>query len=107
MASPGRRIVLPFRKSKVIDIMEDLRKCIVVADGRDPWVVSKDRRGNSGSDCLTTAPDTVASDGMLHAVGPSRFAQTGAAAIRRFGSEGAVLYDVKGIFAEHETDGRL
>lgn len=34
MASPGRRIVLIFRKSKVIDIMEDLRKCIVVADVR-------------------------------------------------------------------------
>jgi len=95
------------RNSKVIDIVDDLRQCNAQIDVWDPWVSPEDCRREFGFDCLTTAPDEAVYDGIVLAVGHSRFAEMGAAAIRRLGREGAVLYDVKGIFAEHETDGRL
>jgi UDP-N-acetyl-D-galactosamine dehydrogenase len=44
---------------------------------------------------------------VILAVAHREFAELGAERIRAFGRPGAVFFDVKGMFAKHESDGRL
>ncbi|MBB4004818.1 UDP-N-acetyl-D-galactosamine dehydrogenase [Aurantimonas endophytica] len=95
------------RNSKVIDIIRELQGFNAEIDVWDPWVAPGDCRRELGLECLAEAPEPATYDGIVLAVGHREFAAMGADAIRALGREGAVFYDVKGVFAKTETDGRL
>ena len=56
---------------------------------------------------LEGPPPAARYDAVILAVGHREFAELGAKKIRAFGRPGAVFFDVKGLFAKHESDGRL
>ena len=95
------------RNSKVIDIIKRLREYNTEIDVYDPWVNVDEARREFGVNCLAEAPEGRDYDGIIVAVGHREFIEMGAAGIGKLGSEGAVLYDVKGLFPKEKTDGRL
>ena len=93
------------RNTKVTDIISSLADYNAGVDVHDPWIDGQEV--GEGLNCLAELPETASYDAIIVAVGHDQFARAGAAAIRKLGKPGAVLYDVKGIFARHDTDGRL
>jgi len=93
------------RNTKVTDIIAALADYNAGVDVYDPWVDGEEVAGVLN--CLSQLPPSASYDAIIVAVGHDQFAQAGAAAIRKLGKAGAVVYDVKGIFARHDTDGRL
>jgi UDP-N-acetyl-D-galactosamine dehydrogenase len=95
------------RNSKVFDIITELKHFNARVDVWDPWVSPEGLTAAYGIEGLSAVPEAGSYDGIILAVGHREFAEMGAAAIRALGREGAVLYDVKGIFPKNQTDGRL
>jgi len=94
------------RNTRVSDIVEELSDYGVQAVVHDPWVGSERLRDEHGVTPVET-PQEGEYDGILVAVGHREFVALGSDAIRRFGKEGAVLYDIKGIFGKSGSDLRL
>ena len=67
----------------------------------------RDRPGEADLNCLSEPPSDGGYDAIVVAVGHRQFVSAGIAGVRALGKQGAVLYDVKGIFGKAETDGRL
>ena len=95
------------RNSKVFDIITELKHFNARVDIWDPWVSPAALRRACDIEALTGAPDANSYDAIILAVGHRQFVAMGAGAIRALGTKGGVVYDVKGIFPRHETDGRL
>lgn len=95
------------RNSKVIDIVREFQQLNAEVDVWDPWVSSADCRREYGLECLDEEPSAGCYDAVVVAVGHRHFACRGATGLRVFGKPGALLYDVKGVFAKDESDGRL
>ncbi|MEW9836341.1 nucleotide sugar dehydrogenase [Mesorhizobium marinum] len=95
------------RNSKAIDIVKELQQFNAAVDIWDPWISAGACREETGLDCLAALPGAGVYDAVVVAVGHREFVAGGATGIRALGRENAVLYDVKGIFAKDETDGRL
>ncbi|MEW9806565.1 nucleotide sugar dehydrogenase [Mesorhizobium sp. ZMM04-5] len=95
------------RNSKAIDIVKELQQFNAAVDIWDPWISAGACREETGLDCLAALPGAGVYDAVVVAVGHREFVAGGATGIRALGKENAVLYDVKGIFAKDETDGRL
>ena len=93
------------RNTKVTDIITELTDYNARVDVFDPWIDRDDVA--AGLNCLDALPAGTDYDAVIVAVGHDCFASLGAAAIRKLGKPSAVLYDVKGIFARDDTDGRL
>ena len=56
---------------------------------------------------LSELPAHGVYDAVVVAVGHREFVEMGVAGVQALGKDGAVLYDVKGIFGKDETAGRL
>jgi UDP-N-acetyl-D-galactosamine dehydrogenase len=95
------------RNSKVVDLVCELQQFNAAVDIWDPWVSPEKCQQEYGFDCLAVPPEPGTYDGVVVAVGHHQFVEMGASAIRSLGRPGAVLYDVKGLFARDQTDGRL
>ena len=95
------------RNSKVVDVIETLREYNAKVEIWDPQVDSAEAKEELHCDIHESVPPTESYDAVILAVGHREFAEMGAAKIRSFGRPGAVFFDVKGIFAKHESDGRL
>ena len=95
------------RNSKAIDIVRELQGINASVDVWDPWVTAETCSEEAGLDRLPESPADGIYDAVVVAVGHREFMETGAAGVRALGRDGAVLYDVKGIFGKDETDGRL
>lgn len=95
------------RNSKAADVVKELQSFNAEIDVWDPWVSIEESRHEFGIDCLTQEPVPGSYDGIVIAVGHREFIGLGAPGVRGLGKPGVVLYDVKGIFPRHETDGRL
>jgi UDP-N-acetyl-D-galactosamine dehydrogenase len=52
-------------------------------------------------------PATDTYDAVIVAVGHQQFVKAGAEGARAYGKQGAILYDVKGLFSRADSDGRL
>ena len=46
-------------------------------------------------------------DAIIVATAHQQFIEMGSEAIRKFGKDKSIIFDVKSIFVGHETDGRL
>jgi UDP-N-acetyl-D-galactosamine dehydrogenase len=95
------------RNSKAIDIVRELKQFNASVDVWDPWVSPETCRIEADLDCLDNRPAEGGYDAVVVAVSHREFVEAGAAGVRAFGKQGAVIYDVKGIFGKDEADGRL
>jgi UDP-N-acetyl-D-galactosamine dehydrogenase len=94
------------RNSKVIDIVRGLAGFNAEVAVWDPWVDPEACRHEYGVTSCREMPEG-GYDAVVVAVAHREFAALGAAGARRLGGEKAVLYDVKGLFPKHASDGRL
>ena len=94
------------RNSKVIDVLNELRRFDAKVDVYDPWVDAAAAYREYGLHPIKT-PKTAAYDAIVLAVNHDEFKAMGARKIRRFAKKVHVLYDVKYMFAHDQTDGRL
>lgn len=94
------------RNTRVVDIITELGGFNCNVDVYDPWVTSDDARNEYG---ITTIAQLNAGvyDAIIIAVAHHQFKSMGAAAIRSLGKPTAVLYDLKYVFLECESDLRL
>lgn len=95
------------RNSKVIDVIRGLQEYSAQIEIWDPWVNREDARHEFGVDIETGEPPVGRYDAVVMAVAHKDFIAMGAERVREFGRPGAVFFDVKGVFAKHESDGRL
>jgi UDP-N-acetyl-D-galactosamine dehydrogenase len=94
------------RNSKVMDIVNELRRFDAKIDVYDPWV---DRDGAYREYGIRPvgSPKPGSYDAIVLAVGHDEFKKMGAKSIRRWAKKVHVLYDVKYLFDNDQTDGRL
>lgn len=94
------------RNTRVIDIVTELRDFGVDVDVHDPWVDSDAAQQEYLLNIVET-PQVGVYDGIILSVGHDVFRNMGSAALRAYGTDEHVLFDVKGIFPSDETDDRL
>jgi UDP-N-acetyl-D-galactosamine dehydrogenase len=95
------------RNSKVLDVIATLREYNAVIEAWDPQIDTAEARRELTLAIHESAPPLASYDAVILAVGHREFAELGPAKIRSFGRPKAVFFDVKGVFAKHESDGRL
>ena len=94
------------RNSRVIDIVNSLKKYSVQVDVHDPMVEPDNARAEYGMEMLAE-PQAGQYDAVIVAVAHNQFRETGAAGIRAYCKPDGVLYDVKYLLPATEVDGRL
>ena len=94
------------RNTRVIDIISELESFGMQVDVFDPWIDHDEAQHEYG---ITPVQDLKENtyDSIVIAVSHNEFKQIGIENIRAFGSENAVIYDVKYTFERAQTDGRL
>ena len=95
------------RNTRAIDIVAGLRDYRLEVDIYDPWVDPAEVRAEYGLDCLAAPPERGAYDAIVIAVGHRQFVDAGTNALRAYGKEGAVMFDVKAILPQGSAEGRL
>lgn len=94
------------RNTRVIDIISELADYNIVVDVFDPWAAAEEAEHEYGIKLLSTpAPDSY--DAIVLAVAHSQFADMGARHIRSLGKANHVLYDLKYLLDNNESDIRL
>jgi len=94
------------RNSKVVDIVNELKRFNVKVDVYDPWVDADGAHHEYGIRPVKM-PKAASYDAIVLAVGHDKFKAMGVRRIRRWAKASHVLYDVKYLFATDQTDGRL
>ena len=95
------------RNTRVVDVIEELEDFGASVDVFDPEVSSEEAASEYGID-LVDAPEAGAYDGVILAVPHRVFVAQSASVLRSFGrGEGHVFFDLKSVFAQHESDIRL
>jgi len=94
------------RNTKVIDIVKELQEYHMDVDVYDPWIDSEETQHEYG---LTPVKQPTAGqyDAVILAVAHNEFKEMGVEAIRSLGKASHVLYDLKYILAQSESDIRL
>lgn len=95
------------RNSKVADVIAELKEFHAEVDVHDPWADGAEAQHEYGLKLLEELPTDGAYDAVVVAVSHRAYAELGAARLRALGKPGTVLFDVKGLFGKHDTDGRL
>lgn len=94
------------RNTRVIDIVTELNDYHCEVDIYDPWVTSEEAKHEYGITPVTQiTPGSY--DAIILAVAHNEFKSMGGALIRSFGKHEHVLYDLKYILPETESDLRL
>lgn len=94
------------RNTRVVDIVKELQAYHVQTDVYDPWV--PDTHTIQKSDArFVSEPDEGRYDAIVLAVAHDQFKAMGVNAIRGFGKQPHILYDLKYLFSKGETDIRL
>ena len=94
------------RNTRVIDIVRELEDYGAVVDVWDPWIAADEAVAEYGLN-LVEAPATGVYDGVVLAVAHREFLALGAEAIRAFGRESAVVFDIKSALPRAAADLRL
>jgi len=94
------------RNTRVIDIIEEFKEYNANVDVCDPWVNPAEAE-HEYSLTLQQSPKNNTYDAVILAVSHHQFVEWGINGIRDFGTENAVIFDVKGILPVTEVDGRL
>lgn len=94
------------RNTRVIDVVRELAEYGVAVDVHDPWVNPQEAAHEYGI-ALQDTPAPGAYDGVICAVAHDAFVDGGSEAIRRYGRDPHVFFDLKSRFAPSESDLRL
>ncbi|MDC4281558.1 Vi polysaccharide biosynthesis UDP-N-acetylglucosamine C-6 dehydrogenase TviB [Acinetobacter baumannii] len=94
------------RNTKVIDIVKELQEYHMGVDVYDPWIDSEETQHEYG---ITPVKQPTAGqyDAVILAVAHNEFKEMGIEAIRSLGKTSHVLYDLKYVLAQSESDIRL
>jgi len=95
------------RNTRVVDIIRELEATNAKVDVYDPWADQIEAKHEYGIDLLTEMPSAGTYDAIIVAVAHYQFKALGIDGLRRLANDGAVIYDIKGLFPENEVDGRL
>jgi UDP-N-acetyl-D-glucosamine/UDP-N-acetyl-D-galactosamine dehydrogenase len=95
------------RNTKVVDIIEALKRYNIGVDIYDPWIDVSDAEHEYGLHCLLELPSQRDYDAIILAVGHHQFISLGIEGIKGLAKPGAVLFDVKGVLPRGAADGRL
>ena len=94
------------RNTRIIDIVNELKEYHANVDVYDPWVDSDEAEHEYGISPIQTLEDN-AYDAVILAVAHEQFKEMGAAKIRALGKKAHVLYDLKYVLSQAESDIRL
>ncbi|ODU33986.1 MAG: Vi polysaccharide biosynthesis protein VipA/TviB [Lysobacterales bacterium 69-70] len=94
------------RNTRVVDVIAELRDYGMQVDVHDPWCDPHEASAEYGLELLAALPQNHY-DAIVLAVAHREFKALGAARVRAAGKAGAVLFDVKNLFARDEVDERL
>lgn len=94
------------RNTKIIDIVKELEEYHVDVDVYDPWVDPSEARHEYGISTIES-PKSAEYDAIILAVAHEQFKQMSIKEIRQLGKQEHVLYDLKYVLAQHESDIRL
>ncbi len=94
------------RNTRVVDIIAELQNYHASVDVFDPWVDAEEARREYGVN-IVTEPSKNHYQAVILAVAHREFRELGAQAVRAFGQQDSVLFDVKGVLPRDEVDDRL
>lgn len=94
------------RNTRVVDIIAELQAYGMKVDVYDPWADSEEVMREYGIRMLESIEDPDYS-AIIIAVAHEEFRTAGIDGVKAFGSEDALIYDLKHLFSENETDLRL
>lgn len=94
------------RNTRVIDVINELQDHEILVDVYDPWA-DKDAAKNEFNLDLLIMPKKSTYDGIILAVAHNEFKHIGIKAIRQFGKNKHLLYDLKNVFDIQDSDLRL
>ena len=94
------------RNTRVVDVIDELRDFNVEVDVHDPRADPAEAEAHYDI-TLTSEPKSGHYDAILLAVAHSEYRAMGVDAIRAFGRDGHLLYDLKHLFTAEEADLRL
>ncbi|RVT31501.1 Vi polysaccharide biosynthesis UDP-N-acetylglucosamine C-6 dehydrogenase TviB [Acinetobacter indicus] len=94
------------RNTKIIDIVHELQEYHIQADVYDPWVDASEAQHEYGI-IPVEALENGQYDAVILAVAHEQFKAMGADAIRALGKAHHVLYDLKYVLSQSESDLRL
>lgn len=95
------------RNTRVVDLIAEFESYGVLVDVHDPWANVDEASHEYGVSLLPELPDSGAYHALVMAVAHSQYQEMGIEAVRALGVNGAVVYDIKGIFKKDDVDGRL
>lgn len=94
------------RNSRVVDLIKELEDFGIGVDVHDPWVDAAEAQAVYGlKTCKRPRDENY--DGIILAVAHDQFRQMDAASFRKYGKPGHVLFDLKYLLTESESDLRL
>lgn len=94
------------RNTKVVDIVRELKEYNINVHIIDPWCANGEAEYEYGLSLIDQA-EKGAYDAIILAVGHNEFKALGAEAIRAFGKDTHVLYDLKYVLDKNSVDMRL
>lgn len=94
------------RNTKVVDLLAELQSYGIETDVHDPWADAAEAKHEYGISLVET-PEKQKYDTVIIAVSHDEFRELGADGIRDFCHDRGVLYDIKYLLEEHESDQRL
>lgn len=94
------------RNTRIIDIVNELKEYHIDADVYDPWIDAQEAKHEYGIQPISTL-ENGKYDAVILAVAHDQFKAMGADAIRALGKSEHVLYDLKYVLSQAESDLRL
>ncbi|NHC03395.1 Vi polysaccharide biosynthesis UDP-N-acetylglucosamine C-6 dehydrogenase TviB [Acinetobacter sp. 187] len=94
------------RNTRIIDIVNELKEYDIQPDVYDPWVSAAEAEHEYGLSPISTL-ENGKYDAVILAVAHEQFKAMGADAIRALGKSQHVLYDLKYVLSQSESDLRL
>lgn len=95
------------RNTKVLDLLADLQSYGLSVDVYDPWADADEVRDVHAIDMLTQLPVAGRYDAVILAVPHDELIGVGARGLRAMLNSNGVLFDMKAVFDESESDLRL
>jgi len=95
------------RNTRVVELAGQFRDYGAHVDIHDSWADPAAARREYGLELLTRLPERDNYDAIVLAVAHDEYRDLGIDAVRRLGREGAVVYDIKGLFPKDKVDARL
>jgi UDP-N-acetyl-D-galactosamine dehydrogenase len=94
------------RNTKVADLVMELESFGCRLDVHDPWVDAREAHHEYGIE-MVAEPQRASYDAVVIAVAHKQFVDLGSKGIRAFGNPNAVIFDIKHVLSQGESDGRL